>query len=715
MAVYENFKFAAAKPVWQNGCEKEMNVTISAVAAVKGAGGEKTGTVLNVAASTSYIITVNGEFIAHGPARCAHGFYKVDTIELSKYLTKKENYVAVRVAGYNVNAYSYLDQPSFVCAEILSGKDLKAATGKCGFCYYRTDERLEKVNRYSFQRTFAESYRLENGAFAYEYSDCQKKEQIEVSLTESKKFIKRDVPYGDYDTVTPLMISGGKITYSDKGSCYSDRSIKDISPIYKGYAEDELEDKAYADAGRMDYSAASPCAAETDVFTVKAENYVNLDFKKDCAGILSFELTAESDGELYFMFDEIMTDGKVDEFRMECTNIIKWSCRRGTYRIVTAEPYTFRYMRVCACKSDMKIIGLCEHLIEFPRTRITAKPTFGDGELKEIYDAAVTTFVSNAVDIYMDCPSRERAGWLCDSFFTSRVEKVLTGESAVEKAFLANFIIPDRFDALPEGMLPPCYPSDHPNGLFIPNWAMWFFLEIKEYYERTKDSEFIRAAKEKAYKLLGYFRSFENEYGLLENLERWVFVEWSMANKLTKEVNFPTNMLYARFKATVGELYADQSLITESERLKETIREMSMTESGFFADQAKRENDRLAVGNERTEACQYYAFFFDIATPERNKWLFETLISDFGFKRRETKKYPEIYFANAFIGNYMRLEIMQRYGYNEQLISDIKDYFGYMAEETGTLWENEKSTASLNHGFASHVIYWFDKMGMISR
>ncbi|MFY8053526.1 MAG: hypothetical protein ACOVP2_12965, partial [Armatimonadaceae bacterium] len=30
-------------------------------------------------------------------------------------------------------------------------------------------------------------------------------------------------------------------------------------------------------------------------------------------------------------------------------------------------------------------------------------------------------------------------------------------------------------------------------------------------------------------------------------------------------------------------------------------------------------------------------------------------------------------------------------------------YFGYMAERTGTLWENTDSSASCNHGFASHV------------
>ena len=41
---------------------------------------------------------------------------------------------------------------------------------------------------------------------------------------------------------------------------------------------------------------------------------------------------------------------------------------------------------------------------------------------------------------------------------------------------------------------------------------------------------------------------------------------------------------------------------------------------------------------------------------------------------------------------------------------NILDYFGYMADRTGTLWEYVGIDASCNHGFASYAICWFDKM-----
>ena len=62
--------------------------------------------------------------------------------------------------------------------------------------------------------------------------------------------------------------------------------------------------------------------------------------------------------------------------------------------------------------------------------------------------------------------------------------------------------------------------------------------------------------------------------------------------------------------------------------------------------------------------------------------------------------------TNAFIGNYLRIELLYRNGMYGEVIKNIIDYFLPMAEETGTLWENEKPTGSCNHGFASYVIRW---------
>jgi alpha-L-rhamnosidase len=153
------------------------------------------------------------------------------------------------------------------------------------------------------------------------------------------------------------------------------------------------------------------------------------------------------------------------------------------------------------------------------------------------------------------------------------------------------------------------------------------------------------------------------------------------------------------------------------------INEKSFTEKGFYCDNAVYGEDGMAhLSGKCTETCQYYAFFCGIATPEEKPELWQRMLHDFGPERIVPNKWPEftpeakwkeIYPSNAFIGNYLRLELLYLYGEHEKLIQNIKGFFTKMADLTGTLWENDSTTASCNHGFASHVVYWMDGLGML--
>ena len=109
----------------------------------------------------------------------------------------------------------------------------------------------------------------------------------------------------------------------------------------------------------------------------------------------------------------------------------------------------------------------------------------------------------------------------------------------------------------------------------------------------------------------------------------------------------------------------------------------------------------MLLSGECSEACQYYAFYFGIATPETDEALWNCLLRECGNGKTAAGLYP----ANAFMGNYMRMELLLRYGYTAELLQNIKEYFYEMAITTGTLWEHMSSQASCNHGFASYIAY----------
>jgi alpha-L-rhamnosidase len=91
-------------------------------------------------------------------------------------------------------------------------------------------------------------------------------------------------------------------------------------------------------------------------------------------------------------------------------------------------------------------------------------PTSGeDPALDKIAHAAWSTLRQNAADLLVDCPSRERAGWLFDSFFSARVAQLLSGSTAFEESFLENYLLcPDPLPHIPAGMFPMCYPDPTP-------------------------------------------------------------------------------------------------------------------------------------------------------------------------------------------------------------------------------------------------------------
>lgn len=707
-----DFNFKKALPVWEKATATQMNRSLSFCCDIEKLPSAR----LSLTASCSFIVMVNGEFVAHGPARCAHGFFRVDEYELAPYLTKEQNRVAIRVVGYNVNSYCYLNQPSFLVAEIVSNNSIIAATGANGFDCFSTDERVIKTQRFSFQRCFVEAYNFTSEApFVYEQECGAVGTMVELAPATAGKFIAREIPYSENESLKPVsLFQKGSVAYSEKEKYYDGRELFP-SPEFITYSLDELDIASHIEAGKIDFSeptATSNC--DTEEIVIEKDSYVDIDWGVNYSGIYDFTVEAAGDGELFVIFDEILSDNQIYANRLGASQLIYFKLQKGHCHFVSAEPYVMRYTRLVAKGANIKISKLCLRHIAFPQAEIKTRFVGADEKMAKIYAAAVETFRANAVDIYMDCPSRERAGWLCDSFFTSRVEYALTGKSTLEKCYLENFLLPERFEFLPNGMLPMCYPADHNDKTFIPNWAMWYVLELGEYFKRTSDRALIDKAKPRMFALLDYFKGFENEYGLLEKLQSWVFVEWSRCNSLVQDVSFPSNMIYALVLETMAELYNAPELAEKASAIKATINKLSMTPSGFYCDNAiRKESGELELSGERTEACQYYAFFSNVATPTTHPELWKILVNDFGYDRAEKGLYPEIWPANAFIGNYLRLELLNRYDYKDELYDNIKGYFYYMAERTGTLWENVGTEASCNHGFASHVIYWQKLIGLV--
>lgn len=700
--------FEKAIPVWQKGkaCEKNHSLLFRVIA------GKSDNTVLRLTGSSLYQIFVNGEFVAAGPARAAHGYYRVDEIDVTQNLKLEDNVIVIQVAGYYINTFYTLEQPAFLCAELLVENLCVAATGINGFEARSMVERVQKVHRYSYQRPFVEVYEWTEELEEFKTNPHFYCQTVDLETQPSKEYMSRGMYYPRYEVeVASEVVECGTVQISkEKVREYTDRSYIRIDDSLHGYAVEELTVSPVEDLCRQVYVEGEK---KEDIGELLLQNgtYSMLSLGKNLSGAVEFQVDCQTETTLYMTFDELIIENDYKFRLFDHANIVMWKLKPGSYHLLTFEPYVMKYVRFASIGGDCCIRDVRMRRYGYPEIKKTLQSNHE--KLQRIYEAAVETFRQNTYDILMDCPSRERAGWLCDSFFTGRTEYALTGKNQVEHNFLENYALCSN-GTIPEGMLPMCYPADFENTPeYIPQWAMWFVIELEDYYRRTGDRELVLLSKQRVDKLLAYFKDYENEYGMLERLDGINMIEQSETRRYMKDVNFPTNMLYMLMKQCVGDLYEDSQARQQADELRKTIFRMSFR-NGFFVDNAIRTMDgKLELTNNISECCQYFAFFTGIANLDNCKDLWDILVKDFGYERRNNGKWKQVAFANAFIGNYLRMELLCRYGEKEKMLHDIEQYFFYMAERTGTLWEYEDTHASCNHGFASYVAYLFDKLELL--
>ena len=699
-------EFAAAKPVWPENRETEMNLFVGFRAVFEHPG--EGPVIVRLAGASNYRVFVNGKFLCHGPARAAHGFFRIDEYDAAPLLRPGENVVAIEAAGYNVNSYYIIDQPAFLQAELVKGDTILAATGtEMPFEATILEQRLQKVERFSFQRPFIEAYRLEPTSYAWRTEPDAPITVCPLAMVSDKKLIARHIPYPTFETrpAQRVVAEGGLLPGQEVEKPWPGHAGR-VGPEFKGYPTEALEvhpSQELQKIASVNAKSVENTLAPGGKIDFARNSFGILDFGTNFSGFVGATITCAEPVAVYFAFDEILTDSDVLWHRMGCGQFVPYYLEPGTYAVEFFEPYTLRYVKVMVMGGACTIENVYLREYVYPDA-FEATFASSDPRLATLFEAGRQTFIQNGTDIFMDCPSRERAGWLCDSFFTARTALVLSGDTRLERNFYENFLLPERFAHLPEGMLPMCYPADHYNGNFIPNWAMWFVVELEEYAARSGDRAMVDALKPKIMALFDYFKKFENGDGLLEKLERWVFVEWSAANSFVQDINYPSNMLYAGTLAAAGRMYDMPELVEKAEKLREVIRGQSF-DGAFFVDNAVYENGQPKVTQNHSEVCQYFAFFFDIATPDTHSELWTKLHSEFGPDREKTKAYPEVHPANSFIGNMLRFELLSRYGLGSQITDESVDYLMYMAERTGTLWENVHDRASCNHGFASHICF----------
>ncbi len=690
--------FELAKPIWAKGKEQELNSSLFFSTSINKKGIYK----INIAANNFYRIFINGKMKFYGPSRDAHFYYRVDQYKVN--LNKLKNIIVIEVSGSNCFSFYTTNTRPFLLCEIKDkNNNILSYTSDNKFSIFNNDTRIRKVTRFSYQRPFSESYIIDDRIHNFLFNNESIYTKLEQIVLENVKLDKRIVHYPKLSKVKFSLKEFGNAFINENKKIYEDRY--QTADFLKLFSKKEWEIDSNKVASQLDFKLKSKKSKL--LRSMEFNTYSN---DVSLTGFIELNIHVKQKSLVYILFDEVDIRDKnnpdiigITFYRNTTHNCVTYSLKPGHYTLITFEPYTVKNARIIVISGEAFIYSF--NLIKYENRDVKIKYKFKNQKINLVLDAAVNTFKQNAVDLLTDCPSRERAGWLCDSFFSGQAEPIITGLNLVEEAFLDNYSKCDK-SQVPHGMIPMCYPGDFPDKGFIANWSLWYILEIYNYINRNGNKSLLKSSISNIKGLLDYFKNFENEYGLLENLKGWIFVEWSKANDLdfVKGINYPSNMLYSEALIKAGELLKDESIIEKGKKLKKTIHKFSFNGEFFIDNSIRNDKNEIIPTDHTTETCQYYAFYFNIANKEDDANLFNTMIKYFGEYRDDKNIYPKVYKSNVLMGNLLRLMILNRYNLSKQVFKESIDYFYKMAIKTGTLWEFDSVYASLNHCFTSFLV-----------
>ena len=706
-----------AQPVFIAGLEDETNVQAGFVCSIELTKGDIEGKEAKVyaAARNFYRLYVNGTLCAHGPARAAHGFLRVDEIDVSDHLTEGSNVFAFEVTSYGDPFGGYSN-------DTVLGKGMLRALINAGgktvcsspetFRAVRLIQRVQVSERISHCRQMTENYFIDDryAAWRTDVSLCNEKLAV---IDDPSKLIARGSPL---PTLRPhkafRLVSAGRADIDDNvyfENNWFENLIKDYDKVKERPLRDYVKtvEKPFKKTDKCEISQNGDVSVKGPV---GGSYYVEFDLGKPELGFIELEFETEGAGIVDIVhLESNVIYGEKDEVTGGANPVTRLHVKGGKVSFISMEPALGRFFKVYfrGC-GPFKLTDLSIREYTVPEVRLGSF-LCSDDDVNRLYEAAALTFRLNTLDIFMDCPERERGGWLCDSYWTGRAERMLLGGHRIEKDFIENFLSTDA-DKMYRGFFPEVYPGHKPDfkgGPGITTWSFWLMVELCEYVKETDDVSFAEKFRGRVEAFVEGVRSYIGGTGLIENMP-CIFIDWSFSNdpEFVTPVSTGANALASKMFTELGVLYGrdDWKELGEGMRgiLRKAIIGSSRKGPAFIPDAFNVTGGNLAPKNLYTESCTYLTIWSGVITKENAPLTVFNAVRAMG-PCPEFVPNTRLGRAGLFIGLQYRFDMLAMLGEKERALKELMSFYGaQLREGPGTLWENpEIRTSSFCHGFTS--------------
>ncbi len=417
-----------------------------------------------ITADDYYKLYINGKFVSQGPAPSYHFNYNYNVIDVSGYLKKGENLIAVhtlyqglinRVWQSGDNRHGLIldlvvDEKTVVSSDESFKTIPHTAYTETGMCGYKT----QFMERY-------DSNAAEVGFASIDFND-DSWENARININADHTLTEQTSKMLEFEKIAPIdtKVNG-------------DRIFCDFGSNYVGYLCVRVKGK------------------KGDIVTVRCAQELN------------------DDGRLRY------------DMRANCKYEEEWILSDGESTLDWFDYKSFRYAELTVPK-DVEVIDVFFFVRHYPFTlKASLKPEFvGDEALQKIWKLCVNTQKYGVQEVIQDCMEREKGFYLGDGCYTALTNMLMTGDDSmvrklIDDAFSTDFIT----DTLVTCMCCSFIQEIAEYPLILVYLVLW-------HYNYTGDKEYLLQNYKKVKKMLdAYKREYEKD-GLLRDLDKWCVVEW---------------------------------------------------------------------------------------------------------------------------------------------------------------------------------------------
>ncbi len=474
---------------------------------------------LVITADQSYQLYVNGAYVCRGPARGFQAHWPYDVVDISPYLRRNKNVLAVRAYHPGISTFQYVSRGFAGLIAAFRVANQSIVTDLTWLC--RRQAGVSRQASPSSLQLFPQEHidaRLECPNWMSPNFDDSQWNQVAYSRPWNSmpwpRLESRGIPMLHEEIALPSSLLGVQF-----GECAP--GAYEVRDVVSHRAREGFDfAQAGGDASPLDI----PVGPENTFSSYLA------DFSRTTVGCLELQIEGAAGGEIIdALFAETISlsplrpDIEIDTHCRLALGV-RLICRKGFNQHRFFHPVGFRYLILTVRKNSTALrIAFHVHQVGYP-LRERGSFSSSNSRLERIWKACAWTQRCCSLDAYVDTPWREQAQWWGDARVQARNTFYLDGDDRLFRRGIHCIASQTTPDGVTYGHSPTIA-----HECILPDFTLTWLLTLWDHYWQTGSTEAFQSHLAVATKALDYFHQHTDKvHGLLRKDGRyWLFLDWA--------------------------------------------------------------------------------------------------------------------------------------------------------------------------------------------